>query len=399
MKKVLIVIYDMRIGGAQKSLLSFLQAFAQDEKSSEYQIDVMPFHPTGEFLEQIPEGIRIRQPENVLRWMSTRMSGNLLKSDFSLRGFAGKLLWGMASKLSLLPKKENVQQRLWRVWQWIVPSMKEPYDIAISYIDGTASYYVIDKVTASKKVLWLHSDYQKQEYDADFDRRFYAACDAAITVSAQCRQGLCSAFPEYEDKIIELANISSRKLILDQSVQGECPEYSSNNLLRLLTVGRLHWQKGIDIAVDAAKCLKESGVHFEWLVVGEGAERKRLEQQIAENGVENCFHLLGSRNNPYVYIRNCDILVQPSRIEGKSIVLDEAKVLGKPCVVAAYPSAEDAIVHEKTGLIVDGDAQAISRGIRRLAADEMLKNQIIDHVRCLPLDTEKELRKYIDVML
>ena len=62
MKKVLIVIYDMRIGGAQKSLLSFLQAFSQNKKSSEYQIDVMPFHLTGEFLEQIPEGIGIRQP-------------------------------------------------------------------------------------------------------------------------------------------------------------------------------------------------------------------------------------------------------------------------------------------------------------------------------------------------
>ena len=399
MKKVLIVIYDMRIGGAQKSLLSFLQAFSQNKKSSEYQIDVMPFHLTGEFLEQIPEGIGIRQPENVLRWMSTRMSGNLLKRDFSLRGFAGKLIWGMASKLHLLPKTENVQQRLWRVWQWIVPSLKETYDIAISYIDGTANYYVIDKVKASKKILWLHSDYQKQEYDADFDRKFYAACDAAITVSALCRQGLCRAFPEYKDKIIELANISSRKLILDQSVQGECPEYSSNDLLRLLTVGRLHWQKGIDIAVDAAKCLKESGVHFEWLVVGEGAERKRLEQQIAEKGVKDCFRLLGSRSNPYVYIRNCDILVQPSRVEGKSIVLDEAKVLGKPCVVTAYPSAEDAIVHEKTGLLVDIDAQAICGGIRRLVLDEALKNQIIDNVSSCLLDAEKELERYIDIML
>lgn len=399
MKRVLIVIYDMRIGGAQKSLLSFLQAFAQDERYSEYQIDLMPFNPTGEFLSQIPDGVNIRKPENVLRWMSTRMNRELLIRRFSIRGFAGKLLFGIIGKLKLMPEKENVQQKLWRIWRWIVPSMKESYDVAISYIDGTANYYVVDKITASKKVLWLHSDYQKQGYDPEYDRRFYAACDAAITVSSQCCMGLCRAFPEFEGKIQELANISSSQLILDRSMQGDWPEYSSTDALKLLTVGRLHWQKGIDIAIDAARHLKASGVRFKWLVIGEGAERKLLEQKIQREGIGDCFYLLGSRSNPYVYIRNCDILVQPSRVEGKSIVLDEAKILGKPCVAAAYPSVEDAVQHEKTGLIAEMNGAAISRSIQRLASDRTLRDQMIDNIKRLSRDEEKELNRYIHVML
>lgn len=397
MKKILIVIYDMRIGGAQRSLLSFLQTLAKDARCGEYEIDVMPFCPVGELLSQIPTGIRIRRPDNVLYWLAARMNKALFR-HFSFRGLAGKLLWFLCRALRLLPQEGHVQQRLWRVWRRLVPALRQPYDVAISYIDGTANYYVIDKVTAKKKVLWLHSDYQQQGYDAEFDRRYYAACDAAVAVSPQCRQGLSRAFEEYRDRIVELKNISSGELILAQSLKGACPEYEGKDALRLLTVGRLHWMKGIDIAIKAAAQLKASGVTFVWLVIGEGEEHERLQNMILEAGVADCFHFLGARENPYVYMKNCDILVQPSRVEGKSIALYEAQILGKPCVITAYPSAADAVIHEETGLIVEMDAQAVSGGIRRLACDHALRERIENRLKRMPKGNESELDRYIDVM-
>jgi len=351
MKKVLIVIYDMRIGGAQKSLLSFLQAFAQDERYSEYQIDLMPFNPTGEFLSQIPDGVNIRKPENVLRWMGTHFNRRLIAESFSLRAFCAEMIWVICSRLGLLSGYRNVQQKLWQIWRSFVPSLDGAYDIAVSYIDGMANYYVMEKVNAKKKVLWVHNDYRKIGYDAQYDMPYYDGCDAVMTISEECKEAICSQLPKIRKKTHIVENISLSSVIQKKAQEGKCPEYSGRNCLKLLTVGRLHEQKGIDIAIKAARILKERGVSFIWLVVGEGRERTRLEEMIAANDLGTCFLLIGSRENPYAYMNACDILVQPSRYEGKSIVLDEAKILNRLIVATDYSTVHDAIVHGETGFI------------------------------------------------
>ena len=398
MKRILIVIYDMRIGGAQKSLLSFLQTLSQDARSKEYEIDVMPFNPVGEFLAQIPEGINVRQPENVLRWMGTKMNRELIFRHFSLSGLLGECMWVLRKKLRLHSEHGNVQQKLWQVWHTFIPVLKDEYDVAISYIDGTANYYVMDKVNAGKKVLWLHTDYQKMGYDAGLDARFFRDCDAIATISSECREALRSVLPDLDEKIHVIENITSAGTVTAMALEGSCPEYPAEPCLRLLTVGRLHHLKGLDMAVDAAKALKDSGVSFRWLVVGEGNERNALEEQIYVSGLDSCFCLIGSRNNPYQYMRECDILVQTSRCEGKSIVLDEAKILGKPIVVTNYPTVYDAVDHEETGLIVGMNAYSICQGILRMASDDALRQKIAANLNRNPKGNESELSRYIEIM-
>lgn len=398
MKKILIVIYDMRIGGAQKSLLSFLQALSAAGKSEEYEVYVMPMNPVGTFLDQIPADIRVVRPPNILRWLGCRLSGKLLTKHFSLRGLLGEAMWILRSKLKLLPRSLNIPQKLWRVWKPFVPACREAYDVAVSYIDGTASYYVMDKVVAKKKVLWLHSDYQKQGYDPAFDAPYYQACDAVVTVSVECRETIRQALPEIDDKLHVLENISSWQTVLDRSREGTCPEYGDADGLKLLCVGRLHEQKGMDIAVEAARCLKVKDVRFRWLVVGDGSERAKLERMIAAYDLVDCFQLIGSRENPYIYMRECDILVQPSRIEGKSIVLDEAKMLCKPIVAAAYPTVRDAIIHGETGLVAEINGEAIAEAILRMQEDDVLRGEIIHRLGQLCKGNEDEMRRYIEIM-
>lgn len=398
MKKILIVIYDMRIGGAQKSLLSFLQALSDAGRSGDYDVHVLPMNPTGEFLSQIPAGIHVDKPANILRWLGCRVNGRLLTKHFSLRGLLGEAMWILRSKLGLLPDKLNIPQKLWRVWKPFVPGCREKYDVAISYIDGTASYYVMEKVTADKKVLWLHSDYQKQGYEPSFDEGYYQACDAVVTVSAECREAIRRALPQIDGKLHVLENISSWQAVLEKSRAGECPEYAGADGLKLLCVGRLHEQKGMDIAVEAARCLKAAGLRFCWLVVGEGSERPKLEQMIAAYGLTDCFRLIGSRENPYIYMRECDILVQPSRIEGKSIVLDEAKMLCKPIVVTDYPTVGDAVEHGVTGWITGMTGEALAEGILHLNGNADLCRMLAENLAQLPKGNEDEVNQYVNVM-
>lgn len=398
MKKILIVIHNMGIGGAQKSLLSFLQCLAAEKRRQEYDIHVMPLDPTGEFLAQVPECFTVKLPENVLRWMGTAMNRDLLLKHFSLRGLVGKCVWLLRKRLGKFPNGLNTPQRIWYSWKTMIPSCEEQYDVAIAYMDGTPAYYVMDKVRAKKKVLWVHNDYEKVLYDVVFDEPYYDRSDVVVTISQECSDALVRMHGAQKEKICILENITSPAQVLEKSREGHCTEFDGDVGLRLLTVGRLHTQKGIDMAVEAAKRLKSAGMKYTWLVVGEGGERRLLEDMIQTADVADCFHLVGARNNPYSYMRECDILVQSSRYEGKSIVLDEAKILCKPIVVTDYSTVHDAIVHGETGWIVSMSGEAIAEGIQHLNAHPEHLHKIVVNLQQLPKGNEPLVGDYIKTM-
>ncbi len=399
MKKILIVIHDMRIGGAQKSLLSFLQGLAVDKRASEYEVQVLPLNPCGEFLKLIPSNVKVVFPEHTLSWVGQHMGLELLRKHFSLRGLIGETMWLVRKALKLFPRQLNGTQRIWRNWRRLVPMREEKYDIAIGYMDGTPSYYVMDKVQADKKVMWLHNDYQKEKYDPSFDAGYYQKCDGIITVSESCRKNLLLSHPQHAEKVHVLENISAQSMITLQSQQDGAAEYEKIKAPKLLTVGRLNKQKGLDLALLAAKCLKEKGYAFTWLVVGEGAERSNLENSLKEYGLEKYVFLIGSRENPYTYMRKCDILVSTSRYEGKPIVLDEAKMLCKPIVVTDYPTVADSITHGEDGWVVSTTGEAIAEGIIRLWEDETLRSKLVSNLESQPKGNETVLNRYIEIML
>lgn len=398
MKKILIVIHDMRIGGAQKSLLSFLQCLEADARRAEYEIHLLPLRPEGAFLAQLPPSVIVEMPPRPLRWMGSHLNAALVLKHFSLRGLMGEGLWLLRKMLKCLPKELNAVQKLWHSWHRLIPVCKERYDAAIAYMDGVSCYYVMDKVQAAKKVLWLHSDYQKQGYDAAFDKPYYAGCSCAVTVSEECRETLKRAHGDQAEKMYVLENLSSASLVIQRSQAADCEQFAGYSGLKLVTVGRLHEQKGIDLAVEAANVLMKRGIDFRWLVAGEGSERGRLEAMISRYGLDERFILAGAQSNPYPFMRACDILVQPSRVEGKSIVLDEAKMLCKPIVVTRYPTVNDSICHGETGWITELSALAVAEGILKMAHDTALRQKVISRLEQMPKGNEGMVGEYIRVM-
>ena len=396
MKKILIVIGDMKIGGAQKSLLSFLKCLSASDEMAQYQVDLMVVDPVGEFYPQIPAEIRLIPAPKPLRWLGSAFSVKLLTQQFSVQCLLTELVWLVRKRLGKFPGKWNTQQKLWHCWKEIIPQLPGHYDTAISYIDGFPNYYVMEKVKADKKVLWVHSEYRKMQYDPTYDRPFYQNADSIITISEQCRQCILQDFAECEVSV--LVNITVARDVQEKSLAGACPEFSGFDGLKLLTVARLNPYKGVDIAIDGAMELKKQGIPFLWLVVGDGPERERLQAQIDRLALGEQFCLLGSRGNPYPYMRACDILVQPSRVEGKSIVLDEAKVLGKLIVSTNYTTVKDSLQHLQTGVITEMDPKALAQGILQLHQDPSLQQQIKENVRQLSQEDGALLRRYIQTM-
>lgn len=398
MKKILIVISDMGLGGAQRSLLSFLRCLTDAGQLEKYQIHLMVVNPTGGFYAQIPQEILKIDPPKALRWLGTAFSKQLLTTHFSLRCLFAEISWILQKKLGRFPKQWNIQQKLWSCWKKEIPNLAEQYDVAISYIDGCSNYYVMEKVSAKKKVLWIHNEYQKLQYDPEYDRPYYEKADSIITISPKCRQCILQEFPKFQEKVHVLENITVSAEVLEKSLTGDCKEFLEYPGLKLLSVGRLNAQKGYDLAIESAKLLKKENLAFLWLVLGEGPEHQSLQQQIDSNGLADCFRLMGNCENPYSYMAKCDFLVQTSRFEGKSVVLDEARALGKPVIVTDYTTARDSVDHGKTGWIVPMTARAVADGIQMLHQNETLKNRIAAHINSLSKGNEAELQKYIQYM-
>ena len=107
--------------------------------------------------------------------------------------------------------------------------------------------------------------------------------------------------------------------------------------------------------------------------VGDGEMRSQVEAEIEKYDVKDHVILLGTKLNPYPYIKNCDIYAQPSFSEGWGLTIQEARILQKPIVVTNLPIMHEQICSGKNGLIVDSvTSDALCLGIKKLLAEPTL---------------------------
>ena len=107
---------------------------------------------------------------------------------------------------------------------------------------------------------------------------------------------------------------------------------------------------------------------------------------------------MGIKENPYPYIKNATLYVQTSRFEGKSVAIDEAKILHKPILVTDFPSAKDQIANGVNGSIVAMNAISIANGIQQLVADSETMNLFVKNLQMEQLGTESEMSKLYDLI-
>lgn len=152
--------------------------------------------------------------------------------------------------------------------------------------------------------------------------------------------------------------------------------------VRLLSIGRYCTAKNYDNVPAIASLMLDCGVKgLKWYIIGYGSDEELIRKKIQETGMEQHVILLGKKDNPYPYIKTCDIYVQPSRYEGKSITVREAQILGKPVVVTNYPTAPSQINNGVDGIIVPLDNEGCAHGIAEFINNTHLRQQIIENLR------------------
>lgn len=370
MKKILIVIPTLRMGGAEKSLVSLLNALDPER----VQVDLFLFEDGGVLQRDVPEWVHIIAADSATRGMLLEMRyyfKSLLKTG-GVRAAAARL-W-MTVRATLHQKLGAAPAFGWDIARKHIPKLETHYDAAVGFMEGMTDFFVLDKVSADRKIGWIHTDMSKRTGHAQ-EARYYARFDAMATISEQCLENFRKCFPDAGQRMRVIENV-----VLPQEVREKADlpmeQTWDSRILHLITVGRLYHAKGIDVGARACKVLKDRGIDVCWHVYGDGVMHDEIAAYVEENGLQRQFILEGLTSNPYPYMKRADLLVQPSRWEGKSIVLDEAKILGKAIVVTNYPSVYDQIEDGKTGVITGMTPEEIADGIQRVLESPELKQSL-----------------------
>lgn len=364
MNRVLIVMMHLGMGGAEKSLVNFLNTLKNDD----CEVDLLLFKKEGVLLKYLPDWVRVIDTPSELAVLYGRRPHTAYECILSLKRLFGTFI----SNILTCHGERRGFVRWKHFYKKSISNLDAHYDTAISYVSGECMYYVVEKVNSDYKYTWVHTDYKACGGVPDDDRVYFMKLDNVITISEKCVESIQVSIPELKN-VVCLPNIVSSNFILKQGEE-MIVEKIDNSIFKIISIGRLEYVKGFDLAVEAARVLKQRNFKFNWYIIGDGSQKTVLEKKIVEYGLEEMF-LLGMKENPYPYLAMADLMVQPSRFEGKSIALDEAKIFGKPIVATAYPSVKDQL-NENEGLIVNMIAEDIAHGIEQLAVDKKLYDKI-----------------------
>ncbi|PGT96257.1 MULTISPECIES: glycosyltransferase [Bacillus] len=394
-KKILFIINNLNCGGAEKALVSLLE----NMNYSMYNVDLFLFKHEGVFFNKIPKQVNLLEEQLEYQYFDMPIKKAIVECIKSRRVdvAVARICAGYIFKSE--KNRTRCEQRVWKYLSKGLKHLDQNYDVAIGYLEKSPIYFVVDKVKAKKKIGWIHTNYSNSGMDCNFDNVYFEQLDNIITVSEECAKSLEENFEHLKYKIKSIYNIVSPNLISELSNVNSIDNcMSDKSYVNILTVARLSSEKGIDMAIESCKQLVNKGYKIRWYVLGEGREREALEKRIESEKLEGVFKLLGIKENPYPYIRESDIYVQPSRYEGKSIAIDEAKILQKPIVVTNFSTAKDQIRNEENGVIVEMDSTAIFNGIKRIIDDGNLRDRLINNLSKENLGTESEIEKIYELI-
>ena len=197
-------------------------------------------------------------------------------------------------------------------------------------------------------------------------------------------------YPQYVDKIDCLENYVDAESVR-QKANEFVPDYPKDKLI-LCSCGRITPVKGYDLAVGAAGILKKSGLDFKWCFVGDGVDRPKIESLISEKQLDDYIEITGLQDNPYPYIKNCDIYVQPSYEESYGLTIIEAQILGKTIVSTATVGGQSIIKDGENGVIAEINAESIAQKIFSIYQDKDLQKSIQNNLA--KIDYTKDYQRF-----
>lgn len=367
MKKIAFFVQHMLCGGVENSLIALTKKLKEQGK----EITIYVVAEDGEFMSRIPDGVKMKKIplpkkiEKILPIGGTKLTiRKNIKSHHYVRAIANlkNHFIGTSGYAELNVDFEQISK------------LENEYDIAVNYHIHSPFLvrYLAEKVDAERKYTWIHNDFITTSYDVRPLKKYLECNEKFFGVSQQVVNEFKEIFPEYSKRTSLALNIVPVEEIKQKAEEGTALEYRRvpEGYLKLLSVGRLEEQKGYDITIEVCRRLVKSGYRFQWFILGEGTERRKLEKEIKKYGLEKTLFLLGVRMNPYAYFKKCDIYVQTSKHEGYVTTVTEAKIFACPIICTDVSGAREQLEDGKNGDIAEISADSVFHKLERLFKDE-----------------------------
>ncbi len=389
-KKIFIFSHAMEIGGAERALLGLLNSIDY----SKYDVDLFLLKHSGELMPLIPKQVNLLS--EILQYSAIMKPMVLALKEGQIKVVLGRLCGKLKAKLYDIKHTLNrsavaIEYSHKHTVKYLPKVNNEHYDIAISFL--TPHYIVSEKVNADKKIAWIHTDYSTIELDVKSELAMWSKFDNIVSISDDVTRAFLSTFPSLENKIVKIENILSKDFIEEQADLFNVKNEMTDDSVKLLSIGRFCEAKNFDNVPEIASIIKSKGIDFRWYIIGYGADENLIKLKIAQYNMEDTVIILGKKENPYPYIKACDIYVQPSRYEGKCVAVREAQILKKPVIITNYASSKSQLQDGFDGVIVPMDNQGCANEIVKIIDDKDLQNQLIENTKKTDYTNSKEIEK------
>ncbi len=335
---ILFVIPGYSLGGTTTSLASLLNS----EFSSKYDVEVFAInrrsysHPD------------IIQYDIGLNGLTTAFN-----TDFSTFSIKERLKYLPIKLLKQLKPLSNSLKN------WVIARTvkqiedRNHYDYVVAFQEENTTKFT-SRFTNANKIAWIHCDYDKS-FGIDVNELgLYNQYKNIVCVSDYTRKSFLGRYPSLDEKTVAIHNLFDGDLVLEKSKGAIDDSRFDNYYFTIVSLGRVSEVKRFYLIPEMAAKLRDMNVAFRWYIIGGGNNNRdfqRVIDAISQYGVENEVIYLGSKSNPYPYLKTADLLVSTSMSEACPMVFNEAKLLHVPILSSDFGSAFEFIEEGKDGYI------------------------------------------------
>ena len=395
--RLIILMHYLELGGAEMALIGLLHTLDPEN----VDVDLFIYSHQGPLMKYIPEWVNLLPEVKAYSMIERPMTEALKEGQFRLvaRRLAARRQHAKYIRQTDFKGDDgSIMQYVGNCVTPVLPKINPSveYDLCISFL--TPHNIGRDKVRAKKRLAWIHTDYATVHFHAALELPVWNAYDKIASISDEVSRSFVTTFPQLASKIIGIENMLSSRFVLQRADESDVSAEFKGKV-NLLSIGRYCTAKNYDNVPDIARRLVERGLNgLKWYIIGYGGDEALIRSKISEAGMEEHVILLGKKENPYPYIKACDVYVQPSRYEGKSVTVREAQMLCKPVVVTAYPTAPSQIQDGVDGRIVPLDNEGCAKGLADFIADKNLQQNLVQYLKAHDYANAGEVNKIYELL-
>ena len=354
--KILFVMYNMEIGGTRRSLLNLLEKMV----NAGVQCDLLLFSPYGDFMNQIPHGVRVLHGDILMQ--------SIYATKQTLKKYAPSYLVLMKAVQKILKKVFGEKRFYDHVMRGYAKRhfKNNDYDAVIAFQEGDCVKFAT-YVPSPCRLAWIHNDYGNLQGEQRGTPAIFSKLDSILFVAEGTRRTFVEAYPQFADKMRVIPNILPQDRIRESASDDDAERiFTDPNRIHIVSVGRVARQKAFERIPEVLDGLGTLSQRIEWSVIGDGPDLPRLREELETKGLQDCVRFIGARNNPFPLVRQADLYVLTSLYESQPMVVMEALTLGVPVLSTDFASVRELLGNKPFGVICENSVAGLTDSLRRL---------------------------------